>query len=169
MSIQNREIIEEPEPGVQPARERKLEMPDSVEVVRRLFKAADERDIDPMFEIYDPSVVIREAASLPYGGDYRGHEGVVQHGLGYVGTWEPVQRAEDRPLEPDLFMGSGEYVCVRWRQRARSSTGEQLDSPAVSVFRVRDGMVVESQMFHFDTVAVLRFLSEAGESSGPRP
>lgn len=40
---------------------------ENVEVIRRLFHAVEARDIEPMYEIYSPEVVIREAASLPYG------------------------------------------------------------------------------------------------------
>jgi ketosteroid isomerase-like protein len=132
----------------------------NVEVVRQLFKAVVERDVEPMFEIYDPKVVIREAPSLPYGGEYRGHEGVVNHGLGYLGTWEALQTSNEHQLEPKFFI-SGDHVFVRWRQRARAPNGERLDLPALSVYRLRDGRVVESQMHHFDTAAILRFLGKA--------
>jgi ketosteroid isomerase-like protein len=38
---------------------------DNVEVVRRLFRAVEERDIEPMYDIYAPDVVVQEASSLP--------------------------------------------------------------------------------------------------------
>ena len=138
-------------------------MSENVAVVRRLFQAVDEREVEPMFEVYDPAVVIREAPSLPYGGEYRGHEGVVDHGLGYLGTWDPVQTDAERPLAPEFF-GSGDHVFVLWHQRARGPAGEKLDLPALSMYRLRDGKVIESQMHHFDTAAILRFLQGAPQA-----
>jgi len=64
---------------------------DNVDVVRRLFQAVEARDIEPMYELYDGDVIVREAPSLPYGGEYRGHDGILQHGMGYVQAWDPLQ------------------------------------------------------------------------------
>ena len=36
-----------------------------------------------------------------------------------------------------------------------------LDAPEVSVYHVRDGKVVQSQMFHADSSAVAQFLTDA--------
>jgi ketosteroid isomerase-like protein len=140
-------------------------MSENVEIVRRLFRAVEEREVEPMFEIYDPEVVIREARSLPYGGEHHGHEGMVNHGLGYVGTWGPLQASDERRLEPGFFH-SGDHVFVRWRQKARGSNGETLDLPALSVYRLEEGKVIESEMYQFDTAAILRFLDRAGTSDG---
>ena len=137
----------------------------NVEVVRRLFQSVEDRDVETMFELYDDQVVIREATSLPYGGEYKGHEGVVEHGFGYLGTWQPVQQAGDEALEPE-FLGAGEKVFVRWRQKATAPNGEHIDLPAISEYCVRDGKIVSSSMHHFDTGAILQFLERAGTQPG---
>jgi ketosteroid isomerase-like protein len=133
---------------------------ENVEIVRRLFQTVEERDLETMLELYDPKVVIRESPSLPYGGEYHGHEGVVEHGLGYLGTWDPVQRAGDETLEPE-FLDGGDRVFVRWRQKATAPSGEHVDFPAVSEYRLRDGKIVGSSMHQFDTEAIRRFLERA--------
>jgi len=138
-------------------------MKPSVEIIQRLFRAVEERDIEPMFEIYDPEVVIREAQSLPYGGEYRGHKGVVEHGLGYVKAWDPVQSDEDREMEAE-FISAGDRVFVRWRQKAHAGDGSRLDLPAISMYRLREGRVVESAMHHLDTAALVDFLEGARDS-----
>jgi ketosteroid isomerase-like protein len=132
-----------------------------VEIVRRLFRTVEERDLETMFELYDPDVVIEESPSLPYGGEHRGHAGVVEHGLGYLGTWDPVQGPGDEVLEPQFFDG-GDRVFVRWRQKATAPNGEHVEWPAVSEYSVRDGKIVGSSMYQFDTDAILRFLERAG-------
>lgn len=133
---------------------------DNVATIRRLFEAVERRDIAPMYDIYDPAVTIREAASLPYGGEYRGHEGMQRHALGFLQTWNDLQEPEDRDLDAEFF-DSGDQVIVCWRQRARQARGERLDMAAVSVYRLNQGKVVESEMFLSDTVAILKFLDAA--------
>jgi ketosteroid isomerase-like protein len=129
----------------------------NVDIVRRLFDAVEARDIAPMYEIYDEQVIVREAPSLPYGGEHRGHEGILRHGTGYVEAWNLLQTEEDRNLDPEFF-GAGDRVFVLWRQRAHADDGMELDLPVISEYRLRNGRVVESIMHHFDTAALVGFL-----------
>lgn len=133
------------------------------DIVRRLFDAVAVRDLGPMYEIYDPAVVIKEASSLPYGGEYHGHEGMVRHGIAFARTWDPFQGEQERALDPEFF-DTGDHVFVLWHQRARSPSGIQLDLPATSVYRLREGQIVASTMHHLDTAELLHFLSEAQNS-----
>jgi uncharacterized protein len=130
----------------------------NMEAVRRLFKAVEERDLTGVLAAYDPEVVIREAESLPYGGVYRGIEGAERHARGYEQAWGRLQTPAERRLDA-TFLDAGEQVVVLWRQRGRAADGSrEFDMPAVSVYRLRGGRVVESQMFHADASAVRRFL-----------
>jgi len=130
---------------------------ENVEVIRRLFRAVEARDIEPMYEIYSPEVVIREAPSLPYGGDYRGHGGILEHGTGYLATWDHLQDDEDRRMDAE-FDAAGDRVFVRWHQRAHGRDGTRLDLPVVSVYDLQDRQVVRSVMHHLDTATLLAFL-----------
>jgi ketosteroid isomerase-like protein len=129
----------------------------NVEVVRRLFQAVEARDITPMYEIYSPEVVIREAGSLPYGGEHVGHAGMLDHGLGFVETWDHLQDDEDRRLDAE-FVDAGDRVFVSWRHRAHGRDGSKIDLPVVAVYEVREQRVVQATMHHLDTAALLDFL-----------
>src|SRR5262249_28660515 len=59
--------------------------------VRALFEAVDHRDGEGVRAGYDENITIHEAASLPYGGDYRGLEGALRHGQGFRATWDRFQ------------------------------------------------------------------------------
>jgi uncharacterized protein len=130
---------------------------ENVEVIRRLFRAVEARDIEAMYEIYAPDVIVREAPSLPYGGEHRGHVGILEHGRGYVETWDHLQDDEDRQLDAE-FIDAGDSVFVCWRQRAHGLDGTSLDLPVISIYELRDLRVVESTMHHLDTAALLAFL-----------
>jgi len=134
---------------------------ESVNVVRRMFQAIEARDLAGVLAAYDPDVVIHEASSLPYGGEYRGLDGATRHAMGYVQTWGRVQEAADTRLDP-TFLDAGDHVVVLWHQKARSAQqGTEIDLPAVSVYTMRRGKVAESRMFLADTSAALRFLDGA--------
>jgi hypothetical protein len=70
---------------------------ENVEVIRRLFRAVEARDIELMYDIYARDVIVREAPSLPYGGATPGSSSTVEatskRGITYrptkIGSWTP--------------------------------------------------------------------------------
>lgn len=133
---------------------------ENVAAVRRLFAAVERRDLTGVLAAYAPDVVIREAESLPYGGTYQGRDGAERHAYAYEAAWAPLQEPGVRTLDYEV-LDAGEHVIVRWRQRGCSPDGHRaIDLPAVSVYRMQDGLVAESIMFQHDTAAVVRFLAE---------
>jgi uncharacterized protein len=130
---------------------------ENIETTRRLFKAVEERDVAGVLAAYDPEIVIRDAESLPYGGIHHGLEGAKQHIEVAAQTWNPLQSEAERKMDA-VFLDAGEYVVVLWRLKGLEvSSGRTLDAPTVSVYKMRDGKIVESQMFYSDT-AVMKFL-----------
>ena len=134
---------------------------EAIPVVRKLFEAVAQRNPAGVFGAYHPDIVISEAPSLPYGGEYRGQEGAIRHAEGFRSTWDRYQPEASRNLEPEFF-ALGDRVTVLWRFRAQRPTGESIDLPVVSIYRLRDSRIIESRMFHFDTAALLQFLESAG-------
>ncbi len=131
---------------------------ENVELIRSLFGGVEERDLRTYLAAWHPEVVIREPGSLPYGGEYRGLEGVRRHAAGFMQTWEALQPGDERKLNA-IFIDAGDHVIARWRLKARVPDGEgTLDMPMVGAYKLRDGKLVEAQMFYWDTAAVLRFL-----------
>jgi len=139
--------------------------------VAALFAAVDRRDGEGVRAAYDENITIHEAASLPYGGDYRGLEGALHHGQGFRAAWDRYQPHEGRGLDPRII-ADGDYVVVLWRHKLENpATGERLDLPAVGVYRMENAKVADSRMFHFDTAALLGFLecnAERSASQVPR-
>lgn len=134
-------------------------MSKNVEVVRRLFAAVEQRDLSGMLECYHEEVEIHEAASLPYGGVYRGLEGAVRHASGFQETWGRFQPTADHALGGVFSEGDDGAIVAIFRHRAVDpARGLRLDEAEVGVYRMRDDKIVHSQMLHFDTAALLRFL-----------
>lgn len=131
---------------------------ENIETTCRLFKAVEERDVAGVLAAYDPEIVIRDSESLPYGGIYHGLEGAKQHIEVAAQTWNHLQPAAERKMDA-VFLDAGEYVVVLWRLKGlETSSGRTLDAPTVSVYKMRGGKIVESQMFYSDTAAIAQFL-----------
>jgi ketosteroid isomerase-like protein len=143
-------------------------MSERVETVKRLFEAVRRRDQAALLEAYHPEVSIHEARPLPYGGDFHGHAGAIEHVQGFYRTWQglkpPELFEEIGRTRPDLFEfleAAKDHVVVVGRQMAIAPNGTTLDIPEIFVFKVRNNRVIESWMFNQDTVAVLEFLRYA--------
>jgi DinB superfamily/SnoaL-like domain len=156
--------------AIQPSSERKRGESYSqqkLEAVRRLFEAVVEHDEASLLEAYHPKIVIHDAPSLPYGGDYHGHEGAIQHVRGFYQTWDTFRRRElleeaQQAHPPIILDTKGEYVVVLTQARVMAPSSERtIDLLEAFVFKVCDDKVIESWMFHQDTVAILEFLKEA--------
>ncbi len=136
-----------------------------LEVVKRLFEIVEQPPNTrkaSVLEVYHSEIVIHEAPSLPYGGDYYGHEGARRHGASFNRTWDAFQIApEARGLDPIFLDTTEDYVVVLFRHKAVALHGRRkINLPEVGVYKVQDGKVIESWMFHQDTVAILEFLKE---------
>jgi uncharacterized protein YciI len=88
-------------------------------VVEALFEAVDRRDREGVRAAYAENITIHEAASLPYGGDYRGLEGALRHGQGFGAAWDRFQPREARGLDPRTI-ADDRHVVVLWHTRSKT-------------------------------------------------
>jgi ketosteroid isomerase-like protein len=137
-------------------------MPSDVDVVRRMFAAVEERDFDGLLACYSDDIEIDEAAVLPWGGVWRGPDGVAAHAAEFMRTWGALQGPQESRLDAQFFSDGAGTVCAVFRHRAVDPvSGARFDAPEVGVYRIRDDRVVRSQMFHADSAAVVAFLNNA--------
>jgi uncharacterized protein len=140
------------------------ETSESVEVVLKVFRAVEQRDVKALFGLYHPEVEFIDAPSLPYGGTFRGRE-VIRERLErtpeetWLGTWGALQPTEaEKRMNPRVVAADGGEVVVLYRQRAVDASGGRFDRPVLGLYEVRDRKLARAQMFHFDTAAIVRFL-----------
>lgn len=133
-------------------------------VLDRFYKAEDAymssggKDFGAVAETLHPDCVIYQPASLPYGGEWRGHEGFERWLKAFGAQWSAlsVQNSQIFNVGDDgtLFSLSHVYATAR-------PTGEPADWPLLQYFRVQDGLIVELRPFHWDTAAMLPALGLA--------
>jgi uncharacterized protein len=139
-------------------------MSDDVEVVRRLFSAVEDRDFDRLLACYADDIEIHEATVLPWGGVWRGPEGVAAHAAEFMRAWGALQGPAESRLDARFWSDGAGTVCAVFRHRALDpATGARFDAPEVGIYRIRDDRVVRSQMFHADSAAVVGFLSDIAD------
>lgn len=98
--------------------------------------------------------VVREAPSLPYGGDWRGPQGFVE-------LMQAVQAAyADFAFTPISMVADGDTVAFKGRISGRTARGA-FDMPIVEYWTCRDGKVVEILPVYHDT-KLLADLAPAG-------
>jgi uncharacterized protein len=142
-------------------------MQSNAEVVLSAFRAVEERDREPLFELYHEDVELHDAPSLPYGGIIRGKAAIREQlettpEATWLGSWGPLQPTEaERRMDPRVVAADGDRITVLYTQRALARGGERFESPVLGLYEVRDGKLARAQMFHYDTVAILEFLERA--------
>jgi uncharacterized protein len=132
-------------------------------LLERLFTSVERRDPSVYFEdTYHPEVLIHEAASLPYGGTYRGLDGAARHALAFLRTWDALQPGDARRLRHRIHVDS-DRAFVTWSlTTVDPATGQERSLPAISYYRFENGLIIESWMHHFDTATLLGWLESAG-------
>lgn len=110
---------------------------------------------DRMARHLAPDVVMYQAHSLPYGGQWHGHHGfrefIAAMGESWDGLWFDDQR----------FVIDGDRVVVHSRGRLRARrTGQVLETSLLQWIGFRDGLITEFRPYYHDTSAVLAALGE---------
>ncbi|MCW5252170.1 MULTISPECIES: nuclear transport factor 2 family protein [unclassified Streptomyces] len=112
----------------------------------------------PLARFFAPDAEMHQAETLPYGGVWRGHEGLARFFLEMGRTWEAFDMVERE------FLATGDTVVVRLRVRARArATGRELDFPVLQAVTVKDGRITEVRPFYWDTRAVADACAPPGE------
>lgn len=141
-------------------------MKETIDVLNEFFEAEaaylaaggpGNADFAPMAGCLDPEVVMYQAASLPYGGEWRGPAGIEAFMAAMSQAWASLEFLEHR------FVVDGDSVVAynRGILRARA-TGRSLETAVMQIMTVRDGLITEFRPFYLDTAAVLDVLAVPG-------
>jgi ketosteroid isomerase-like protein len=114
---------------------------DNVAVVKRVFEAFSNRDVDAMAELLDPEVLFEPAPTFarPHR-SYVGHSGMRQYFEDVSATWERLE------VNIQEYRHAGNYVLAFGRIYA-SGGGSVADDPASFVWRLEGGRVVWGKVF----------------------
>jgi uncharacterized protein len=98
---------------------------------------------------FAPDVELHQAEGLPYGGIWRGHDGMERFFLAMTRTWEAFEMVEQE------FLAKSETAVVLTHVHARArATGREIDFPILQAIRVVEGKISDVRPFYWDTAAI---------------
>jgi uncharacterized protein len=112
------------------------------------------QDFGPVAATLHPQIVMIQADSLPFGGQWHGHEGFQRWMQAFSEAWISARATDLRFFEHDDTV----VVLAQMQATARAS-GQSLRTPICHVVRIRHGLLMEFQMFYWDTAATNRALA----------
>jgi ketosteroid isomerase-like protein len=105
------------------------------------------------FELLAPyfasDVVLHQAETLPYGGTWRGHDGMEQFFLAMSQAWESFELVDQKFLTTE-----GTAVVLTQVHACARATGRELDFPILQTVEARNGRITEIRPFYWDTAAI---------------
>jgi ketosteroid isomerase-like protein len=125
----------------------------NVETVKKIYDAFGRGDVETVFTLCSPEIVIEADAAMPWGGRYEGHEGL-------QAFYGKVMGAVDLQIEPEIIFAAGDQVIERGRAKGTvRASGVPFDVAEVHVWTVRDGLVTRNEPY-FDSPAMLDSLGQ---------
>jgi ketosteroid isomerase-like protein len=119
----------------------------NVEIVERGYALATENWIrgragerelagNPIWDLFDPEVVLEENALFPDADTYRGYDGVARWWNGFFEIYDEVR------MEPRQLISAGDRVLALVHMLLHSRMGVELEQDVAHVWTLRDGKVV---------------------------
>lgn len=123
----------------------------NIEIVRLIQEATARGDYEAGAAYYKDDFTLREAPSLPYGGDYRGGESLASFIEKHHQTWS------EHAFEVLCYVDAGDdqVICLVKLHATSRATGRTLEMQVTEWWTLKDGRVVDIHEFYFDTAAVL--------------
>jgi ketosteroid isomerase-like protein len=123
----------------------------AVDVVHGIYDAMAAGDLATLFGHLDETCTITQDTRLPWGGEFRGHDGFAAFGLALRGT------IESQVTIDAIFEADGEVIEVGRTKGTVIATGVPFDLAEVHRWTIRDGKAVAAH-FAIDTPAMLAAL-----------
>jgi ketosteroid isomerase-like protein len=119
-----------------------------IEIVRVIYRAMAERDLDTLFGLVDESCVVTQDPLLPWGGRHVGHDGFASFALTLTGTIDSAVAIEA------VFAADDEVIQFGRTRGTVRANGAAFDIPEVHRWKIRDGKAIAAH-FAIDTAAML--------------
>jgi uncharacterized protein len=111
------------------------------------FFESDGKDIPDFEGILHPDFALVEPHTGPYGGEWRGRDGLLGFLRAMNDDW-----SEMGPREAPELIEQGDRVVALATIRAKSrATGTLVEFPLCQVARIKDGLLAETRVFYWDT------------------
>jgi len=128
----------------------------NVQAAQTFWDKILEGDLETAFTVLHPDVVLHESSGLPFGGVYHGLSGVQALATKTVGNFDMEFLSVDVYADRDTAFA---HVRQHWTAR---TTGIRMTVPVIEIYKTRDGLISEMDVFYQDTKLVYDTWVEAG-------
>ena len=112
-----------------------------VEKIEELYHSFSKRDLQSVLMLMAEDVEIVQSSELPWGGHYRGHQGVRE----FLGK---LTVHLDNRVEIERFIDAGEHVVAIGHTFGKTkATKLEFDVPVVHVWRMREGLITRFEPY----------------------
>ncbi len=126
----------------------------NLQTVRALYDAYSSRDVEALLgTVHDDEFEIYQSESFPWGGTYKGKDGLMEFVKNSTSYYDP------RVVVEELVEAGDDVIVIGRSQGTIKATGETFDVRLVDVCRLRDGKLVSVDIF-LDTPAILQKLGK---------
>jgi uncharacterized protein len=137
---------------------------EAIEIVKRYAAAATEsmpedgsgtsaeQRLEKLLSLLDPQIRITVAASLPYGGEYLGHQGFLALGEQFGKTWQVLDNGAGGYAD----IGDGRVVGFYNPTFRSVATGRTVSFRVVEILTVKDGRIAELTPYYSDTAELVK-------------
>ncbi len=123
-------------------------------IVGGFVKAIGGQAFDAARALLHRDFVVHEAGGLPYSGEYHGAEGFFEL-LGKMN-----EAMELTPGDSFQYLLADDTVAIRGRLRLTSrASGESVEMSLVEIYTIRDGLIVDLDVYYKDPSAVTALLA----------
>ena len=123
----------------------------NVDVIKHLYQAFAEGDLDTVGSLIDPNVEWIESEGIPYGGVFIGYEAVLNGVFASIGSeWDNFKARIDQ------FIDAGDIVITLGTDSGTyKPTGKSMQAPTASIWTLKGGKVIKFRQY-IDTLAVFK-------------
>lgn len=108
----------------------------NVDLVHAIYDAFARRDIPAIFAHFDPAIEITQSREVPWGGEYKGHNGALE----FFGK---LTQAIESELEHERLIDAGDSIVQIGRTSGKvRANGAAFDVFESHVWKIKDGKVV---------------------------
>jgi ketosteroid isomerase-like protein len=120
--------------------------------VRIAYDAYASKELEALLALLDDDFEFRQSELVPWGGSYRGGEGMIEF-LGRITTYV------DSVVDPEEFVEAEDHVVVIGRSHGTvKATGRPFDVRAVHVWQLHDARLLRLEVY-LDTPAMVEALA----------
>jgi ketosteroid isomerase-like protein len=118
-------------------------------IVVKFVDAFGDQRLDEALSLLHDDFVVHAAGDVPYSGDYRG-------AAGFLDLITKMSEVLELTPSPEMqFLADGDKVVLHYRLTFTGrASGESVEMSMAEVFTVRDGLIVELDVFYKNPSAV---------------